>query len=203
MFTGIVEELGAVVAIERLSTGSAELTVRGPLVTSDAKPGDSIAVDGVCLTVTEVDPAGGEFTVDVMGETLAHSTVGAFTPGRQVDLERAVRADQRLGGHIVQGHVDHTTTVVGWQPRENWTEVTFALPARLARYVAVKGSVAVDGVSLTVADVADETFTIGLIPETLRRTVLGGKRPGDAVNVEVDVVAKYVERLTGAKAATA
>src|SRR5690606_23390545 len=168
----------------------------GPTVTSDAGPGDSIAVDGCCLTVTEYDQAKGEFTVDVMGETLAHTTIGEYAPGTRVDLERAVRADQRLGGHIVQGHVDGTTTVRDVRPQENWTAVTFALPPHLAGYVAAKGSVALDGVSLTVADVGDDWFGVGLIPETLRRTVLGAKRPGDRVNVEVDVLAKYVERLT-------
>lgn len=201
MFTGIVEELGTVVALDRTSTGSATLAVHGPLVTTDAHLGDSIAVDGVCLTVVDVDPGSGRFTVDVMGETLEHSTVGDFVPDRQVDLERAVRADQRLGGHIVQGHVDDVTTIVASEPQQNWTAVTFALPARLARYVAAKGSVAIDGVSLTVASLSADTFTVGLIPETLRRTVLGGKQPGDAVNVEVDVVAKYVERLTEVRAA--
>lgn len=199
MFTGIIEELGRVVALDHTSSGSARLTVHGPVVADDAATGDSIAVDGVCLTSTDVRRADGEFTVDVMGETLAHSTVGTYRPGRVVDLERAVRADGRLGGHIVQGHVDATTTLLELRPEEYWTSVTFALPAALARYVAEKGSVALDGVSLTVADVVADSFTVGLIPETLRRTVLGTKRPGDELNVEVDVIAKYVERLVTAR----
>ncbi|MQA80813.1 MAG: riboflavin synthase [Streptosporangiales bacterium] len=194
MFTGIVEELGHVRVLDRLPGGSARLTVHGPTVTSDARPGDSIAVDGVCLTVTEL--AGDECTFDVMGETLARSTVGGFEPGRPVDLERALRADQRLGGHIVQGHVDGTTTVLARREESEWTAVTFALPPDLARYVAAKGSIALDGVSLTVVDITTDAFTVGLIPETLRRTVLGAKQPGEALNVEVDVIAKYVERLT-------
>lgn len=192
MFTGIVEELGEVVELVT-GDGAGRLTVRGPLVSSDAGPGDSIAVDGVCLTV--VDVAGERFTVDVMGETLARSTVGSYRPGVPVDLERALRADGRFGGHIVQGHVDATTTLLDRVDRREWSEVRFALPPSLARYVAAKGSIALDGVSLTVVDVTAEAFTVGLIPETLRRTVLGGRRPGDAVNVEVDVIAKYVERL--------
>lgn len=200
MFTGIVEELGRVVALDRRDgrDDSARLTVHGPTVTSDAGPGDSIAVDGVCLTVTEYDQHEGWFTVDVMGETLRHTTVGGYAPDTQVDLERAVRADQRLGGHIVQGHVDGTTTLLETRQEAHWTAATFALPAHLARYVASKGSVALDGVSLTVAAVGADSFTVGLIPETLARTVLGGKRAGDALNVEVDVIAKYVERLTTA-----
>ncbi|HEX6445502.1 MAG TPA: riboflavin synthase [Streptosporangiales bacterium] len=192
MFTGIVEELGEVVELAT-GDGAGRLTVRGPLVSSDAGPGDSIAVDGVCLTV--VDVAGDVFTVDVMGETLARSTVGSYRPGTRVDLERALRADGRFGGHIVQGHVDATTTLLDRVDRPEWSEVAFALPPALARYVAPKGSIALDGVSLTVVDVTAEAFTVGLIPETLRRTVLGARQPGDAVNVEVDVVAKYVERL--------
>ncbi|MBO0828004.1 MAG: riboflavin synthase [Streptosporangiales bacterium] len=197
MFTGIVEELGEVVELVT-GDGSGRLTVRGPLVTADAEPGDSVAVDGVCLTV--VDVAGELFTVDVMGETLARTTVGGYGPGDAVDLERALRADGRFGGHIVQGHVDATTTPLDRTDRREWSEVSFALPPALARYVAAKGSIALDGVSLTVVDVTADAFTVGLIPETLRRTVLGGRRAGDLVNVEVDVVAKYVERVSEARA---
>lgn len=196
MFTGIVEELGRVVALDQASGGSARLTVHGPTVTSDAWSGDSIAVDGVCLTVTECDAGAGEFTVDVMGETLTRSTIGGYVPGQPVDLERAVRADQRIGGHLVQGHADGTTRLLEQHPAANWTAVTYVLPPGLARYVAVKGSIALDGVSLTVADVGSDTFTVGLIPETMRRTVLGAKQLGDELNVEVDVIAKYLERLT-------
>jgi riboflavin synthase len=198
VFTGIVEELGEVVELGT-DDGAGRLTVRGPLVSTDAEPGDSIAVDGVCLTVVEV--AGDRFTVDVMGETLARSTVGSYRPGVPVDLERALRADGRFGGHIVQGHVDATTTLLDRVDRREWSEVRFALPPALARYVAAKGSIALDGVSLTVVDVTAEAFTVGLIPETLRRTVLGGRQPGDTVNVEVDVIAKYVERLGEARVA--
>ena len=202
MFTGIVEELGEVVALEAPGTDSARLTVRGPLVTSDASHGDSIAVNGVCLTVTEA--ARGCFTADVMRETLDRTTLGALAPGHPVNLERAVRADGRLGGHLVQGHVDGVGTVVERVPGERWETVRFQLPAALARYVAEKGSVAVDGVSLTVASVRDAgeaaTFTVGLIPTTLASTSLGGATPGTRVNLEVDVLAKYVERLTAGAA---
>jgi riboflavin synthase len=196
VFTGIVEELGEVAELTT-GDGAGRLTVRGPLVSSDAEPGDSIAVDGVCLTV--VDVAGELFTVDVMGETLARSTVGSYRPGVPVDLERALRADGRFGGHIVQGHVDATTTLLDRVDRREWSEVRFALPPSLSRYVAAKGSIALDGVSLTVVDVSADAFTVGLIPETLRRTVLGGRQSGDAVNVEVDVIAKYVERLADSR----
>ncbi len=192
MFTGIVEELGEITAIETLGD-SARLSVRGKLVASDAAHGDSIAVNGVCLTVVAVD--GDVFTVDVMKETLDRTSLGALAPGAPVDLERAVRADQRLGGHIVQGHVDGTAVVRSREPGDRWETVWFSLPPRLARYVVEKGSIAVDGVSLTVMAVTADAFAVSLIPATLERTVLGGKRPGDPVNLEVDVIAKYVEKL--------
>jgi len=192
MFTGIVEELGVVEALQ--DQGDAvRLTVRGPLVTGDARLGDSIAVNGCCLTVAERD--GETFTADVMRETLDKTSLGALTPGARVNLERAVTPATRLGGHIVQGHVDGTGSVVRREPSEHWELVEVSLPAGLSRYVVAKGSVAVDGVSLTVVDVAAEAFTVSLIPETLARTTLGTKQPGDAVNLEVDVVAKYVESL--------
>ncbi len=156
--------------------------------------GDSIAVNGVCLTVTSVD--GAVFTADVMKETLDRSCLGALRPGSRVNLERAVRADQRLGGHIVQGHVDGTGVILSREPGANWETVRISLPADLARYMVEKGSVAVDGVSLTVVEAAADRFSVGLIPTTLGLTTLGGKQPGDPVNIEVDVIAKYVEKLT-------
>lgn len=192
MFTGIVEELGTVVDLE--DQGDAvRLTVNGPLVTSDAAPGDSIAVNGCCLTV--VTRADGSFTADVMRETLAKTSLGAFEPGTRVNLERAVTPTTRLGGHIVQGHVDGTGTVVSRTPSEHWEVVEVSLPADLERYLVPKGSITVDGISLTVVEVLGESFTVSLIPETLARTTLGFKQPGDVVNLEVDVVAKYVEKM--------
>ena len=192
MFTGIVEELGEVVAIENLGDAS-RFRLRGPLVTEDAKHGDSIAVNGVCLTV--VDTADGEFTADVMAETLNRSSLGALTAGSRVNLERPMALGGRLGGHLVQGHVDGTGAVIARTPGDAWESVRFGLPGELAGFVAEKGSIAVDGVSLTVTAVGPDWFEVGLIPETLRATTLGDKAPGDAVNLEVDVLAKYVARL--------
>ncbi|MFI1737006.1 riboflavin synthase [Streptomyces sioyaensis] len=194
MFTGIVEELGEVVAIENLGDAS-RFRLRGPLVTEDAKHGDSIAVNGVCLTVVEA--ADGEFTADVMAETLNRSSLGALAAGSRVNLERPMALGGRLGGHLVQGHVDGTGTLVERIPGEHWEIVKVALPAALSRYVVEKGSITVDGVSLTVVDAADDYFTISLIPTTLALTTLGLKKAGDPVNLEVDVLAKYVERLLG------
>ncbi|GAB2682971.1 riboflavin synthase [Thalassiella azotivora] len=202
MFTGIVEELGTVVSVEPESD-SARLTVRGPLVTSDATHGASIAVNGVCLTVTDAEPADGDgtFTVDVMAETLRRSSLAGLRPGDPVNLERAMAADGRFGGHVVQGHVDGVGRVVERVPGERWHTVRFAVPAGLARYLVEKGSVTVDGVSLTVVQVsppgeAEPWFTVGLIPTTLAATTLGTRGPGDPVNLEVDVLAKYVERIS-------
>jgi len=192
VFTGIVEELGSVQAVTDLGD-AARLSIAGPAVTVDARPGDSIAVNGVCLTV--VDIVDGAFTADVMLETLRRSSLGSVVPGSPVNLERAARVDSRLGGHIMQGHVDGVATVRTVEPTENWTTVSFALPSDLARYVVEKGSIAVDGVSLTVVHVDDESFSVSLIPTTLAHTTLGTRRPGDVVNIEVDVIAKYVERL--------
>ncbi|MFF9343719.1 MULTISPECIES: riboflavin synthase [unclassified Streptomyces] len=194
MFTGIVEELGEVVAVEQLPDAS-RFRLRGPLVTEGARHGDSIAVNGVCLTVVET--AGGEFTADVMAETLKRSSLGALEPGSRVNLERPMAVGGRLGGHIVQGHVDGTGTVLERTPSEHWELVRVGLPAPLARYVVEKGSITVDGVSLTVVEVGDDWFTISLIPTTLALTTLGHKGPGAPVNLEVDVIAKYVERLLG------
>jgi riboflavin synthase len=192
MFTGIVEELGEIVALDR-DGDSARLTVRGPLVVSDDVHGASIAVNGVCLTVVDIkDDA---FTVDVMKETLDRSSLAALAPGSPVNLERPVRPADRLGGHIVQGHVDGVGAIVSREPGERWEVVTIGLPADLARYVVDKGSITVDGISLTVVEARDDVFTVALIPTTLELTTLGRKQAGDPVNLEVDVVAKYVERL--------
>ncbi|MEV5890983.1 riboflavin synthase [Nonomuraea fuscirosea] len=192
MFTGIIEELGEVVAI-RQEGGGALLSVRGPVVTSDAKHGDSIAVNGVCLTVVEV--AGDVFTVDVIKESLERSSLGALAEGSAVNLERAVRADQRLGGHIVQGHVDGTAVLLSRDPGESWDDLRFSLSPALSRYVAEKGSIAIDGISLTVTTVDHESFGVSLIPTTLKLTTMAERQVGDMVNIEVDVIAKYVERL--------
>ncbi|MGW8970857.1 riboflavin synthase [Streptomyces platensis] len=199
MFTGIVEELGEVAAVEDLGDAS-RFRLRGPVVTQDAKHGDSIAVNGVCLTV--VDTADGEFTADVMAETLNRSSLGALAAGSRVNLERPMTLGGRLGGHLVQGHVDGTGTILERTPGEHWEIVKVALPATLSRYVVEKGSITVDGVSLTVVDAADDYFTISLIPTTLALTTLGIKKAGDPVNLEVDVLAKYVERLLGRGAGT-
>jgi riboflavin synthase len=205
LFTGIVEDLGEVEAVEYLGD-FARIHVRSSVVTQDAKPGDSICVSGVCLTVTALissrgtpgDPAGPlGFAADVMGETLRHSSLKSVAPGTKVNLERSVRVEDRLGGHLVQGHTDGTATIISRDPQEHWEVVRVSLPADLARYVVHKGSVTVDGVSLTVSAIADDWFEISLIPETLKRTTLGEKQPGAEVNLEVDVVAKYVEKLLG------
>ena len=192
MFTGIVEELGVVTDVEQLAD-AARVTVRGPLVTSDARHGESIAVNGVCLTV--VDTGDGAFTADVMAETLRRSSLAGIAPGTPVNLERAVRASDRLGGHLVQGHVDGMAQVLQISPDTHWTVVRLSLPEALARYVVEKGSITVDGVSLTVSAVADAWFEVSLIPTTLSATTLGTRAVGDAVNLEVDVMAKYVEKL--------
>jgi len=202
MFTGIVEELGEVVAVEPLQDAS-RLTVRGPLVTSDAGHGDSISVNGVCLTV--VENTGGTFTADVMSETLKRSSLGILTTGSPVNLERAVRVSDRLGGHVVQGHVDGTGAIEQVRPDEHWTVVRVSLPDGLGRYVVEKGSITVDGVSLTVSAIGPDWFEVSLIPTTLGLTTLGAKGTGDPVNLEVDVMAKYVEKLllAGVRPATA
>jgi riboflavin synthase len=200
VFTGIVEELGEVVGIEP-DGDLARIRVRGPQVTAQASRGDSIAINGVCLTVTGTGD--GEFSADVMGETLARSSLGALQPGSAVNLERPLRSDGRLGGHIVQGHVDGTGRILARTPATGWETVRISMPAELARYVVEKGSVAVDGISLTVSAVShgadtggdDPWFEVSLIPETLQRTTLGRKQPGEIVNLEVDLIAKYVERL--------
>jgi riboflavin synthase len=195
MFTGIVEELGEVVEI--IGDGeAARLAVRGRVVTADARQGDSIAVNGVCLTVVET--RGDLFTADVMAETLKRSSLGTLRPGERVNLERAATLGTRMGGHLVQGHVDGLGTILSRVPGREWTAVRFSVPPGLSRYVVEKGSITVDGVSLTVVGVAGDAFEVGLIPTTLALTTLGHKDVGDPVNLEVDVIAKYVERLLGA-----
>lgn len=200
MFTGIVEEVGEIVRLRSRADG-VRLTVRGPVVVDDAVHGASIAVNGCCLTVTDHDHE--TFTVDLVAESLARTSLGALVVGSPVNLERAVMARTRLGGHIVQGHVDGTGTVAARQARGQGEVIRIAMPHALARYVAEKGSVAVDGVSLTVSAVIDgpePAFEVSLIPTTLADTTLGGAPVGSVVNLEVDVVAKYVERLTSVRA---
>ena len=192
MFTGIVEELGVVESVEQVDT-AVRVRVRAPLVTSDAREGDSVAVDGVCLTVTALSD--GTFTADVMPETLRRSSLADVAAGRPVNLERAATLVTRLGGHVVQGHVDAPGRIIDRRDGSAWTDVRVAVPDGLTRYIVEKGSVAVDGVSLTVVDVTADTFSVSLIPATLERTTLGAKQAGAAVNVEVDILGKYVERL--------
>lgn len=192
MFTGIVEELGTVVGLAERAR-SARLTVRGPLATSDAREGDSIAVNGVCLTV--VDLTDEIFSADVIDETLRRSCLGELAEGDAVNLERAMQVGDRFGGHIVQGHVDGTATIIDRSHDDNWEVVQIALPAHLRPYVVEKGSIAVDGVSLTVTAVDGDSFAVALIPTTLARTTLGNRPVGAKVNLETDLVAKYVERM--------
>lgn len=204
VFTGIVEELGQVVAQENLGDAT-RMTIHGPHVTSDAGHGDSIAVNGVCLTVVDVLPDG-RFSADVMAETLNRSSLGALKPGSPVNLERAAAINSRLGGHIVQGHVDGTGTVISRSPSQHWDVVRIALPGEISRYVVEKGSITVDGISLTVSALSDATlgteewFEVSLIPTTLALTTLGRAAVGTPVNLEVDVIAKYVERLLNREA---
>ena len=194
MFAGLVEEVGCVEKLEQL-TDAVRLTVHGPLVTSDAAPGDSIAVDGVCLTVVDKLPEG--FTADVMQETLNRSRLGSYEVGSRVNLERALAAGARLGGHIVQGHVDGVGELLSRTPSEHWEVLRFALPTDLARYVVEKGSIAINGTSLTVSAVGEDFLEVSLIPTTLADTTFGEMAVGEPVNLEVDVVAKYVEKMVG------
>ena len=208
MFTGIVEELGRVERLERTGA-SARLTVHAPRAMEGTRPGDSICVNGCCLTVAE--PRDDAFTADLMAETLERTGLGELVVGSPVNLERALRPTDRMGGHIVQGHVDATAQILERRHEDYWDMLRVSVPEDLTRYVAVKGSIAIDGVSLTVVDIVDVTgtvetsesigssgsLTVCLIPETLRRTTLGVKQPGDSVNLEVDVMAKYIERLLG------
>jgi riboflavin synthase len=195
MFTGIVQTLGEIAAVEPQQDAS-RLHIRGDSF-DGAQPGDSVSVDGVCLTVTSID--GDVITTDVMHETLRRTTLSSASPGQTVDLELAATPSSRLGGHIVQGHVDGVGRILDRRPSEHWELVDIELPEELTRYVVEKGSIAIDGVSLTVAAIANEVLTVSLIPETLRRTVLGRKSIGSLVNVEVDVIGKYVERLLAAR----
>lgn len=192
MFTGIIAELGRVVRLTEVD-GAAQLRVQAKQTIEGLQPGDSVAVNGVCVTVIELHPDG--FAVDVMPETLRRTTLGDLQPGQGANLERAVRADGRLDGHIVQGHVDGVGTIASRTPGTRWDDVVIMLPPELSRYVAEKGSIAVDGVSLTVTEASDDRFGVSLIPTTLAATTLGTLQPGARVNLEVDVIAKYVERL--------
>jgi riboflavin synthase len=192
VFTGIVEELGNLVGRDE-RPDAARFAIHGALVTFDARPGDSIAVNGVCLTVVDVD--GEVFTADVIGETLRRSSLGPARPGDRLNLERAAKLGDRLGGHLVQGHVDATGTMLSRTESASWELIRIGMPTVLARYVVEKGSITVDGVSLTVIDAGIKDFSVGLIPSTRELTTLGTRHPGELVNLEVDVIAKYVERL--------
>jgi riboflavin synthase len=192
MFTGIIEELGTVVSIEE-QPDAKRITFSGPLVTSDVHRGDSIAVNGACLTAVEIDA--GTFTADVMHETLRLTALGSLVEGSPVNLERAMNASTRFGGHMVLGHVDGVGTVVSRKPSENWEWVTIEIPKSLMKYVVLKGSITIDGISLTVNEVTSSTVSFSLIPETLRLTTLGSKQVGSLVNVEVDIMAKHIEKL--------
>lgn len=208
MFTGLIEEVGEIVAVEPVGD-SLRLTVRGPLVTSDAAHGDSIQVSGVCLTVIDQgadDTGAATFTADVMEQSINMSTLGALRPGDRVNLERAARVDSRLGGHIVQGHVDGTATLVSVTPVDNWRVLRFSLGADLAPLLVDKGSVTLSGVSLTVSNISpvdsgDHWFEVSLIPETLTATTLGALTPGDRVNLETDILARHVARMLSFRAA--
>ncbi|MGY6496866.1 MAG: riboflavin synthase [Microcella sp.] len=193
MFTGIIEELGEIVALTRGDDGSARITVRGPLAVSDAKTGDSISVSGVCLTAVELDAE--HFSADVMGQTLDMSNPEQWQVGRAVNLERAAAVGDRLGGHIVQGHIDGTARVIDIRDEGSWRVLRFSLDAAHAPLVVDKGSIAIDGISLTVSAAGDDWFEVSLIPETLERTTLGSRTLGDVVNIETDILARHVARL--------
>ena len=192
MFTGIVEELGTIRSIRR-GAASAVLSIGAEAVLSDLRIGDSVAVNGVCLTATGVDGSG--FTADVMHETLNRSSLGVLEPGSRVNLERAMAADGRFGGHIVSGHIDGTGTIAERRRDDNAVWYTVSAPPALLRYIVEKGSVAIDGISLTVASVEADRFSVSVIPHTAAVTLLGAKGPGDVVNLETDIIGKYVERL--------
>lgn len=196
MFTGIVEELGRVKAIE-VQPDALRLTIEGPLVVSDVKRGDSIAVSGTCLTAVEYDAT--SFTADVMQETLRLTSLDGIKVGDPVNLERAMTAATRFGGHVVQGHVDGLGEIISREPSENWEWLRVRIPVDLMKYVVLKGSITIDGVSLTVNEVGPDHIGLSLIPETLALTTLGSKKPGDKVNVEADVMAKHIERLLEAR----
>lgn len=197
MFTGIVEERGRIVDVVDLPDDARRLRIHGPLVTSDVSTGESICVSGVCLTV--VDPAEGQFSADVMSETLRRSGLGALEVGSEVNLERAMAAGDRFGGHIVAGHVDGRAELVDRTDSAHWRELRFAMPVSLAPMIAEKGSITLDGVSLTVVDATTDEFSVSLIPTTLQETTLSELTVGDMVNVEVDVIARYVARIVAAR----
>jgi riboflavin synthase len=199
MFTGIVEELGRVSTIENLPD-AIRLTIEGPLVASDLHRGDSIAVSGTCLTAVEFDEKG--FTADVMQETLNLTSLDGIKVGDPVNLERAMTAATRFGGHVVQGHVDGVGQIISREPSENWEWVRVSVPADLMKYVVLKGSITIDGVSLTINEVGDDFVGLSLIPETLRLTTLGSKQLGSKINLEADVMAKHIERLLEARFAS-
>lgn len=196
MFTGIVEELGTVAAVEDL-TDAIRLSITATTVLDGTGLGDSISVNGACLTVVSIDA--GTWTADVMKESLDKTSLDKVQSGDRVNLERAVTADKRLGGHIVQGHVDAVGHVVRREASEHWEVVEVSMPPGLGKYLVDKGSITVDGVSLTVVEAGPASFTVSLIPETLARTTLGRRQPGDRVNLEVDVLAKHVEKLLAAR----
>ena len=204
MFTGIIEELGTVQAIQE-QPDAIRLTIKGPLAVSDAGRGDSISVNGTCLTAVEIDQADGCFTADVMRETLRLTSLASLKVGDRVNLERAMNAATRFGGHVVQGHVDGVGKILSVEPSDNWSWVRIEIPAELMKYVVLKGSITLDGVSLTVNEVSDAAegssafIGVSLIPETLALTTFGVKKPGDLVNVEADVMAKHIERLLAAR----
>jgi len=194
MFTGLVQERGSVTTIVRAET-SAQITIKAPQLVPQIKTGDSVSVDGVCLTATDV--SADSFTADAMVQTLAITSLGKIAQGSEVNLELAARLDARMGGHIVQGHVDGTGTLVALTPGEQWMKCEVKVDSALLKYIVAKGSICFSGISLTVGEVNDETsiVTVWLIPETLERTTIGTKSPGDLINIEVDVLAKYVERM--------
>ena len=203
MFTGIIEEIGEVTQVDR-TPDAARITVRGPLAVTGARHGDSISVSGVCLTVVDQTPD--SFTVDVMAQTLAMSTLDGVAPGRRVNLERAAEVGDRLGGHIVQGHIDGTAEILAVTDGSAWRVVRFSLATELAPLVTDKGSIAVDGISLTVSAVSPATdpeqwFEVSLIPETLAATTLGQRAVGDRVNIETDILARHVERMLAVQSA--
>lgn len=194
MFTGLIAELGTITAIEKGET-SAIFTISAPALISEIELGDSVAVNGVCLTATSI--AGTTFTADVMVQTLSLTSLSQIVVDSVVNLELAAQLNARMGGHLVQGHVDGVATVVGLTPGDKWAQFDITVPAQLTKYIVNQGSICLDGISLTVGEINDANngVTVWLIPETLERTNLAGKQPGDLINVEVDVLAKYVERL--------
>ena len=196
MFTGIIEELGTVASVEVLPD-SIRLAIKGDLVRQDLSKGESISVNGVCLTAAEITSDG--FIADVMLETLNRSSLSGITQGESVNLERAMSGAGRFGGHVVQGHVDGVAEIISREPSANWEVVKVKIPAELSKYVVHKGSITFDGVSLTVNDISDNTVSLSLIPETLRLTTLGTKKVGDKLNVEADILAKHIEKLIEAR----